>query len=215
MNFAAIILAAGLSVRMGVPKQFLSIAGKPMILYSIDAVLESGLSPVVVVSGKYTEETRRCLAQRPVQLVKNPDYQTGMASSLTTGVGWLLTAPDLPMLDGVVVLLADQPFLSSDVIPQLTARYQQKAIDGTRIVRPAFNGIEGNPVLFGREFLPHLLHVSGDKGARELIAQHRTQVDTVHVTESYQGMDIDTHSDLQAARQIALQLQLGRNDEPE
>ena len=85
-RFGCVILAAGLSARMGSPKQLLEIGGRPLVLRASEAALESPVWPVVVVLGAHAERIRPLFARLPVLVVENPTWQEGMASSIRATV---------------------------------------------------------------------------------------------------------------------------------
>src|ERR1022692_2010131 len=108
-RLGAIVLAAGGSSRMGTVKQLLELDGKPLIVRAADAVLGSPARPVVVVVGAHAEMVRAPIARHPVSVVFNPEWASGLASSIRVGLAALLAAE--PGLDAVLVALCDQPAL--------------------------------------------------------------------------------------------------------
>ncbi|MDI3257056.1 MAG: NTP transferase domain-containing protein, partial [Kyrpidia sp.] len=88
-TFGAAILAAGLSTRMGRPKLWLPLGGRPLFYSCVEAAVAAGLSPVILVAGDDPERFRRALDGMPVEVVENPDYRSGMSSSLKVGLSRL------------------------------------------------------------------------------------------------------------------------------
>src|ERR1035441_658540 len=121
-RLGAIVLAAGGSSRMGTVKQLLELDGKPLIVRAADAMLGSPARPVVVVVGAHAEMVRAPIARHPVSVVFNPEWASGLASSIRVGLAALLAAE--PGLDAVLVALCDQPALSPEVIGRLAALHR-------------------------------------------------------------------------------------------
>lgn len=186
----AVVLAAGTSSRLGRPKQLLQLAQKPVFRYPVDLAVKSGLSPVTIVAGGLVHDLSRHLSGVPAQLVYNPEYQTGMASSLRTG---LMSLPG--HLEAVVVFLADQPLIPERVVHDLVTIYLSNRQKGCQIVRPIYAGVPGHPVLFDSKMFPKLATLTGDTGARTLFKAHQAQICQVEYENDAFGMDIDTEED--------------------
>ncbi|WP_067928837.1 nucleotidyltransferase family protein [Alicyclobacillus shizuokensis] len=183
-----IVLAAGLSTRMGRPKPLLELAGIPFVRRVAAAATSGGLAPVVVVVGPDELQVRRALAGLPgIRLVKNPDYASGMASSLATGVREVMA-----YCDAVMVLLADQPLLPASVVDQLRARYAEERAGGILIVRARYAGQPGHPVLFDSAVFPELLQLQGDVGARSVVSHHASALAWADFANPWWGKDVDT-----------------------
>ena len=184
---AAIVLAAGGSERMGQPKQLLPIGGRPMVCHVTEIVAEAGLAQVVVVTGAHAEAVATALADLPVDIVVNESWTEGMSSSMRAGLRLLR-----PEIQAVLLVLGDQPALTTDLLQSLVARYRAT---GALIVAPFYRGQRGNPVLFDRSLFSELLAVKGDRGGRLLIARHKEQVERVEVDDPAVIMDIDSPQD--------------------
>lgn len=209
---AAILLAAGTSSRMGAGrhKLLLPLAGRPLLQYSVEAILASQARPLVIVLGHRAEEVRTALgeyASHPaVELVINPAYAQGMSTSLRCGVQALLArAARLhePPPASALILLGDQPFISAGLINRLITAWRSS---GSQIVAPSYGGRRGNPVLFASALFPELLNVEGDEGGRRVIERHRAELMLVEVEaeEARASFDVDTWE----AYQEALRAQL-------
>ena len=185
-RIAGLVLAAGQSRRMGtLNKLLIAIDGKPMVRRAAEAVAASQASPVVVVTGHEGERVEAALAGIKAQLVRNPDYAQGLSTSLKRGLAAL--PPDA---DGAVICLGDMPMVSETVIDRLIAGFNP--VEGRAICIPTWRGKRGNPVLLGRQFFPALAAVSGDLGARDLIAAHPEQVAEIEMESDAVLTDIDT-----------------------
>jgi len=187
---AAVILAAGGSTRMGQLKQLLPLGGRPMVRHVAEAVCRAGLAQVVVVVGAHADAVSQALASLPVELVVNEAWAEGMSTSMRAGLRVVR-----PEIQAVLLVLADQPALTPDLVRTLVARYQAT---GALIVAPFYQGQRGNPVLFDRTLFAELLAVEGDRGGRLLIMSHQEQVERVEIDDPAVIMDIDTRHDYEA-----------------
>jgi molybdenum cofactor cytidylyltransferase len=194
-RIAALILAAGLSRRMGKNQNKLvaEIDGAPMVARVADIVLASKASPVLVVTGHEAEKVEAALAGRKLAFVHNPDFAEGLASSLRRGIAAL--AEDV---DGALVMLGDMPRIKPSHLDRLIAAFNP--LEGRAICVPTFNGKRGNPVLFGRRFFAEMSRVRGDVGARHLIGQYAEAVCEVEMGDEGVLIDIDSPDKLARLR---------------
>lgn len=163
----ALILAAGEALRAKGPKAVWPIGGLPSVRRVALAALEAKAvaETVVVAGGPWAAEVQGSLVGLPLIIAANPDYAQGQSSSVKAG----LRALD-PSLDTVVFLLADQPFITSQILNDLLKfHWGNKAT----ISAPVLCGRRQNPVVFDlRRFRQELLELKGDTGGREIIAAH-------------------------------------------
>lgn len=184
---SALVLAAGGSTRMGRPKLAIPVRGEPMVRRVAKAALGSRCREVIVVLGTHADIYRPLLNSLDVRIVLNPDPSEGMGSSIRTGV-----QATSPKAVGVVILLADQPLVTSDAIDAVIAA----ALAGHRpVAASAYAGTLGPPIYFGRALFPELLALSGDRGARSVIEAHASERVEVPLTGDG-GADIDTADDI-------------------
>jgi molybdenum cofactor cytidylyltransferase len=189
LSTAILLLAAGASRRLGHPKQLLTVAGQSLLRRAAEAALATGAGPVVVVLGAHADQLQPELAGLAVVQAPNPDWASGMASSLRVG----LAAAELaqPGLAAALVMLCDQPFVNSQVLGQLL---EKSATDGSPIVASRYaNGVVGVPIVFAAMCFPALRALTGDQGARKLVAQWPTPVPTVDFPLGQ--YDVDTPED--------------------
>jgi CTP:molybdopterin cytidylyltransferase MocA len=186
-RFGAVILAAGGSSRMGAAKQMLELEGRPLIARSVDAVLGSRAGPVIVVLGADSARIRAAIGRRPVLAVLNPDWSSGLASSIRLGLAALLAAE--PALDAALLTPCDQPALSSGAIARLAAL--QRATG--RIAAARYGGRNGAPAVFGRGHFAALAALEGDEGARKLINGDPEIVAALDLPDL--ALDLDTPAD--------------------
>jgi len=188
---AAIVLAAGESQRFGQPKQLLPVGDKTMIQHVVDVVLDSPLEQVMVVLGCRAPEIGASIAGRPVLVVVNQEWKSGLSSSVRAG----LSAVE-PEVGATLFVLADQPGVTTEVIAKIIERYRQICAP---IVVPTHHGQRGNPVLFDRSLFAELMKVKGDQGGRRLIAKHEDELEEIEMETGAILTDIDTPDDYQTA----------------
>jgi molybdenum cofactor cytidylyltransferase len=192
-NVAAIVLAAGLSSRMGANKLLAPLGGKPLLRHAVEAALASEASPVIVVTGNAAAETEAALTGLDVRFVQNRDFAQGLSTSLKAGIAAVPAD-----CDGALVLLGDMPGVSPALVSRLIAAFSPE--DGRAICVAAHGGKRGNPVLWARRFFADIEALSGDIGARHLIAANEELVCEVEAGDDAPLTDIDTPDALQAYR---------------
>jgi molybdenum cofactor cytidylyltransferase len=189
MNIAAIVLAAGQSSRMGERNKLLQlIDGKPMVACVSETALESGIvCPVIVVAGFEANRVADALQGLDVTIVNNQHYEQGLSTSLRAGLEAL--PPDC---DGALILLGDMPLIEASDIDTLIAA----AKDRNAICIPVNNGKMGNPILWGAAYFAEMMRLTGDSGAKQLLARHPDSIVEVPIASDRIFTDIDTPSDL-------------------
>lgn len=192
---AAVILAAGLSSRMGRNKLLIELDdGRPMIAHVADAAIEAGLKPVIVVTGHEAENVQGVLKGCAVTCVRNARYEGGLSESLKAG---LTALPE--SVDGALICLGDMPGVASGHMIRIVSAFAPEK--SAAICVPTWRGRRGNPVLFARSFFAEMMALSGDVGARGLIKAHADQVIEVSMDDGAVLTDVDTDTDLKALRQ--------------
>lgn len=183
-----VVLAAGLSARLGRPKQLLDLGGRPVLQRTVDAALAAPLDLVVVVIGAAAAETRAALSPNPRLLITlNPEYESGQASSLAAGLRALPAEAE-----AAVILLGDQPGVAVDAIRAVVDAFRERT---GPIVQACYSGRPAHPTLLGRETWPGVLAtVHGDAGARDYIRENAARRRLVEVG-GRPPMDIDTETD--------------------
>ena len=193
---AAVILAAGESVRLGQPKQLLTFRGKQLLRATVDAARDAGCRPLVVVVAEVEEASpavvavrhgiERALAESEAVIVKNPAWNRGIGTSIRAGVQ-ALEATDA---DTLVLLLCDQPMVNSATIALLRARREQT---GKPIIASTYADTMGVPALFDRSFFEALMNLPDEHGAKSLIMNHPEEVAQIVFPDG--AIDIDTPAD--------------------
>jgi molybdenum cofactor cytidylyltransferase len=190
---SAILLAAGESRRMGRPKQLLEWQGKPLLLHVLENLIRSSADEIILVLGREAKKIRKSLPEFPIKIVVNPNYQTGMASSLRQG----LLAMN-PGSEAFLLCLADQPGIGPDLI-----RGFRQAEPRRGIVRPVYRGVPGHPVLIGARYLPEALQLIGDAGARRILINHPEDILEIEVEQEAVLMDMDTPEEYRKQKKLA------------
>jgi len=192
-RIAALVLAAGMSRRMGPTNKLLTaVEGAPMVVRAVDASLSSKAGPVIVVTGHESERVTEILGRkRKITVVHNPDYNQGLSTSLARG---LAAVP--AECDGALICLGDMPRVRAAHLDRLIDAFNP--VEGRSICVPTYQGKRGNPVLFSRRFFAEMASVSGDVGARHLIGEHDDQLVEVEMGDSGVLLDVDSPEALAA-----------------
>ena len=196
MRLAALVLAAGLSRRMGRDKLRQPLSdGRPLLRHSLEAVLACSprFAPIIVVLGP-APGAADLLTGLPLSIVHNPTPEDGLSSSLRCG---LCALP--PDCQGVAVLLGDMPRVAEDHLHRLADAF---AAAPHHIVYPTVHGQRGNPVLWPQRLFSALRAVTGDRGGREVLRHdhHTLAVPLDSCADGGRGVlsDVDTPDDLAA-----------------
>ncbi|GHH31732.1 nucleotidyltransferase family protein [Lentzea cavernae] len=186
MRVAGLLLAAGAGRRFGSPKALVPLNGKLFVDSAAELLRAAGCDPVVVVLGARAAEVRERAALEGVTVVDNPHWETGMGSSLRTGLHAVGTA------DAVVVLPVDTPGVTVEALHRLMALAEPEAL-----ARATYGGEIGHPVLIGSDHFAGVMSTAaGDQGARDyLLANTVRHVDCADVAD---GADVDRPEDLKA-----------------
>ena len=191
---SAILLAAGLSQRMGaVNKLHIPVDGVPLLRRSTERLIAAGLGEVVVVLGHEAERTAALIADLPVRAVVNADYGSGQMSSVHRGLE-ALSRPGA----GVMVCLSDQPLLETDDIALIARSF---VTDCPRpLLVPTWNGERGNPIVMSWEQRDAILRGGRNLGCRRLIQNNPDLVWTLPMPDDHCVADLDSPDDYRRLR---------------
>ena len=189
-NLSGIVLAAGSSSRMeGANKLLLPWQKQCVLQVVVERICEVGLGEVIAVTGHQRAEVEEALRHHPVRLVHNPDFAEGMAASIRVGVeaavgeqGYLFALGDMPQIASKTMLKVAEALKSSETIAV-----------------PVSNGRRGHPVAIGSAYRDALLALSGDRGARPVLAKNAANVVEVPVEDEGIFVDVDTQESYRAA----------------
>jgi molybdenum cofactor cytidylyltransferase len=183
----AVVLAAGLSSRMGVQKLLLPFSGKTVIGHIVDQLLASTIGEVHVVVGHQAERISAELSGRAVTIVNNPNYESGMLSSVRCG---LRSLPE--ECRAVMVVLGDQPSITTKLINKMLRSF---AATEKSILVPLNESRRGHPVLFSRQYRDEILTHFNDVGLRGLLHKHPEEVFELTVSTDSVLYDMDYPED--------------------
>ncbi|MEL7313440.1 MAG: nucleotidyltransferase family protein [Cyanobacteria bacterium J06559_3] len=187
-TIAAIVLAAGASTRMGTPKQLLPYQGRSLLRRIVETAIAADCSPVVVVLGANCDLISLEINNLPIQVVENHEWQTGMGSSIRYGIQALIST--FNSIKAAVLLLCDQPFVSTETINQLKVIYHSTH---EPIVASAYQNTVGVPALFDSKLFSELIGLTQIEGAKKVIQRHINSVAEVRFPQG--AIDIDTPDD--------------------
>lgn len=186
---AAVVLAAGLSRRLGRSKQLLPWRGTTLLGYTVATLLDAGIVHVGVVTGHEATAVAAALAHLPVTLLHNPDYQHGQGTSVACGARWAQQINVQRML----FVPCDQPFLATSHITTLLAADPHAAA-----IVPRVAGQPCSPVIWAASALPLLAQLAGEQGGRTLFADGSITPTYVDLGAPELLCDIDTPEDYAA-----------------
>ncbi len=181
-HVAGILLAAGEGSRLGQPKALIEVGGELLAARGVRMLQRGGAAPVIVVTGATAVDLPGVIA------VHNPDWRSGMGSSLAAG---LASVPD--PCSAAVIALVDQPLVGAESVRRLIAAH----LAGASAAVAAYDGQPRNPVLIGRQHWAEVTaQAAGDAGARPFLRARRDMVTLVECGDTGRPDDIDTRADL-------------------
>ncbi len=182
---SAILLAAGESKRMGRPKLLLKWGQWTIIEKSVDTLLSSKIDELIVVLGYKARAILRRLGARRLKAVINHHYRMGMSTSIRRGLGSVNSKSE-----AILIALADQPLIETDVINHLIDVYSQNPHG---IVLPSYEGKRGHPVIVNRlRYQGEMGELMGDVGCRPILNRHPEDILEVEVDSKGVIIDIDS-----------------------
>jgi CTP:molybdopterin cytidylyltransferase MocA len=187
---AGVVLAAGAGRRFGGAKQLALVDGEPLVRRACRLALAAELEPVLVVLGHHAEEVAAAIADLGVRTVVNPRPDEGMGSSVACAARALAADPAVTAL---AILLADQPDIEPAHVRALGAHVDA----GAPVAATRHGDAVGAPAVFARAMFGALAALSGDRGARDLIAACDARVE---VALEAAARDVDTPADLSSRR---------------
>jgi molybdenum cofactor cytidylyltransferase len=185
---SAIVLAAGMSRRMGRPKLLLPFGDGLVIQHVARTVAAAGVDETIVVIGHQRAEMEAALASLPVRAIFNPNYAQGeMLSSIQAG----LRAAS-PAATAALIVLGDQPEITAAVLGQIIATLRHP---GERICLPVYGGRRGHPIGLPRRFWPEVLALGPDASLRDVIRRHQAEIVEIAIANGAVLADMDTPED--------------------
>ena len=189
----AIVLAAGSSERIGRPKQLLELGGETMLNRCLRQVSGVSFAGITLTLGAGAEQIIPTLpAQKTFEVFLNPDYEKGLGNSIASSVKYILKSV---RPESVVLILADQPFLTSEHLRTLLNAHEPGSEE--MLLSDYGNGSCGPPVLITQQFFKELCQLDGDKGAKSVISQHPEVCRKIDLI-GFLPIDIDTPENYQS-----------------
>jgi molybdenum cofactor cytidylyltransferase len=188
-GIAAVVLAAGMSRRMGTAKQLLRIDGETILERTLRNVRASNVSEIILVLGHAADDVQRAITTQGLKIVINPDYQQGMGTSLRSGLAAVTVDA------AALIVLADQPWVSSETLNRLIEGHQEHK---PQIIIPIYQGFRGNPVLLDRSVFAEVQALKGDVGCRGIFGDHTDDILKLPVDDPGILLDIDSSDDLES-----------------
>jgi molybdenum cofactor cytidylyltransferase len=189
---SAIVLAAGLSKRMGGGNKLLEeVKGKAVIRHTVENILASGINNIKVVLGKNAEEVKQALAGLNVSFIINPTYQDGQSTSIREGINAL--SDDTC---STFIVLGDMPSIKPETFSSLSSTLDPTK--GILVVAPEYQGKRGNPVLWHGTYFDQLKKLTGDQGAKEVLLQSPEAVKIIDCNDPGVLIDLDTKAAFKA-----------------
>ncbi len=192
-RITAILLAAGLSKRLGRNKLLLPLGDETVLRKTAKAVLASDVSEVILVTGHEEAAVKQAVGGLDVRLAHNPRYAEGQSTSMIAGIG---AAHEEAC--AYLFVLGDQPLLTPGIVNDLISLYETSRPDAL-VAAPVFEGRRGNPALFSASLKDELLRTSGDAGGRGIIRRLETESPEQIVFHRLPNddifLDIDTEED--------------------
>ncbi len=184
----AIVVAAGLSKRMGAKnKLLLNYQGKAILLHSIDALEKSEVENITVVTGFEKEKIEHLLINKNIQLLHNPDFRNGLTSSIQTGLKGINKKEQ-----DFLICLGDMPLVKTEHINRILSK--RSLIGQKEIVAPLINGKRSHPLLFSWHFRERVLSHKSKDGCKELVQENIASIKFCSFENDF-SFDIDNPAD--------------------
>ena len=190
-RIAGVVLAAGLSSRMGANKLLLQLDGRSVVRRAVETALASGLEPVLVVTGHERERVEAELRELRCRPVFNPDFAGGLYTSLRRGIA---AVPEDAL--GALVCLADMPLVEAPMLERLIDAFQRAR---PPLVISTYEGVLAPPMLYGRGLFAELRALDGEGCGKRVVKRHRAEA--VELAWAAAALsDLDVPDDLERVR---------------
>jgi molybdenum cofactor cytidylyltransferase len=185
-----LLLAAGSGSRFGGDKLLATLAdGRPLASAALSA-LAAGVDHVIAIVRPGDAALEALLGKSGALVAVCPDAAEGIGASLACGVGEVQRR--FPEAQGAIIALADMPWLSSSTVASVATALRR----GASLAAPTHRGTRGHPVAIGARYFAELQTLSGDEGAKKLLAAHAAEIELIAVDDPGVLRDVDTQSDL-------------------
>ncbi|WP_428907999.1 nucleotidyltransferase family protein [Niallia sp. Krafla_26] len=198
LKIGAVILAAGMSKRMGQPKLLLPLQEKPLFRFPLELAIRNRLAPNILIGGQYTQVFRDETKDLDgFDLIENPSFSSGMASSLKLGIRQMIDRTD-----AAFIFLGDQPFVPDSVIQSMITEFEREKSKEVRIIRPKYKNKLGHPILIHKDLYSAFLEIEGDQGGKEIIIKYQSSAKILPFDCEDWGMDLDTKEEYELGKII-------------
>ncbi|WP_159020073.1 NTP transferase domain-containing protein [Algibacter sp. L3A6] len=188
-NIVTVVLAAGASTRMGSPKQLLNWGNSTLLEHTLNTVLDLNSSEVVVVLGANFEIIKSEISKYPVAVLNNTSWKVGLGKSIAVAVEYIQKLNY--KVDGVMIVLADQPLINSRFLGELCNAFSP---NNNQIITTSYkNGKRGVPVIFDKHYFEELILLNDDDGAKTLLKTYANSVNSLKPQS--ENLDIDSKED--------------------
>ena len=168
--------------------------GSTVVETTVLHIMTADIGEVIVVTGYEAERVQRMFASKAVQVAYNPDYATGMTSSIQAGI-----RVASPGASGFMICLADMPLILPEEYSHLAQIFaNQLSINSKAIVQPYFGDQPGNPVVFSAYYRTDILNVNWPEGCKPIVQANRTNIYPITFTTNHFVVDLDTPADYQS-----------------
>jgi len=196
LRFAAVVLAAGKSQRMGRNKLLLEVSGRTLLDHVLDALERSGVDEIFVVLGHKPEELKPIVESHKAKIVTNFTHEEGMTSSIKAGLRDVTA-------DAAFIVLGDQLGLEAELLKKMSQLMTSNP--DISIVSPFFEGKRGHPVLVRRILFPEIIALEKEQSLKDIVLRHEKQHRLVE-GDAWSVTDIDTPGDFEKAKKLWLSL---------
>lgn len=184
-NTAILILAAGRSARMGSPKQLLKYQKKSLLQHTLDIALKSKAQNVIIVLGYEAEGIEKEIHKKSAIIIKNPEWESGMASSISRGIHFL--KEQSITTNNVLIMVCDQPHVNKKLINQMIQTQEDKK---SSILACSYANTIGTPAIFRKEHFEELSKLKGEHGAKSIFNKYVGKIEIIPFEQG--SIDIDT-----------------------
>jgi molybdenum cofactor cytidylyltransferase len=192
-TIGAVVMAAGLSRRMGQPKLIMPWGETTVIGKVVSALSKGGAQEIVVVTGAYRELVEDALQGTQARILFNPEFEhSEMLSSLQLGLRGLSAD-----MESALVGLGDQPQIETEIVQSVVHLFRTT---GSRLVVPSYNMRRGHPWLVERSLWPEILELSGEQTLRDFLQKQAQEIEYLVVDTPSNLMDLDTPEDYRQQR---------------
>jgi molybdenum cofactor cytidylyltransferase len=192
----AIVLAAGMSARMGKQnKLLLPFAGKTVVETVVQNLVNADIGQIIVITGYEAEMVKRVLTHLPVQIIENSHYAKGMTTSIKAGVA-------AASGEGYMICLSDMPLITAKEYSFLADIFnKQRLVNSNCICIPKFKDSKGNPVIFSSSYKRLILEHEKMEGCKEIIQLNKENIYWVDISANTLR-DMDTAGEYESIKNL-------------